>query len=50
MNPLIEQVFYVYFFISLTILSIAVIASKNIIHSAFFLLIFLLHVAAIFLF
>lgn len=50
MNPLIEQGFYIYFFISLTILSIAVIASKNIIHSAFFLLIFLLHVAAIFLF
>jgi len=50
MNPLIEQVFYIYFFISLTILSIAVIASKNIIHSAFSLLIFLLHVAAIFLF
>lgn len=50
MNPLIEQGFYIYFFISLTLLSIAVIASKNIIHSAFFLLIFLLHVAAIFLF
>ncbi|MCX7723735.1 MAG: NADH-quinone oxidoreductase subunit J [Thermodesulfovibrio sp.] len=50
MNQIIEQIFYIYFFISLSILSIGVIASKNIIHSAFFLLIFLLHVAAVFLF
>lgn len=51
MNPsAIEQAFFIYFYISLSILSIAVIASRNIIHSAFFLLIFLLHVAAIFLF
>ncbi|MEN2995249.1 MAG: NADH-quinone oxidoreductase subunit J [Thermodesulfovibrio sp.] len=50
MNQIIEQIFYIYFFISLSILSIGVIVSKNIIHSAFFLLIFLLHVAAVFLF
>lgn len=51
MNPsTIEQAFFTYFYISLSILSIAVIASRNIIHSAFFLLIFLLHVAAVFLF
>jgi len=50
MNPVIEHAFFIYFFVSLCILSIAVIASKNIIHSAFSLLIFLLHVAAVFLF
>lgn len=50
MNPVVEQAFFTYFFISLCILSIGVIASKNIIHSAFYLLIFLLHVAAVFLF
>ncbi|MCS7214823.1 MAG: NADH-quinone oxidoreductase subunit J [Thermodesulfovibrio sp.] len=50
MNQVIEQIFYIYFFISLTVFSIGVIASRNVIHSAFFLLIFLLHVAAIFLF
>lgn len=50
MNPAIEHAFFIYFFVSLSILSIAVISSKNIIHSAFFLLIFLLHVAAVFLF
>lgn len=51
MNPsAVEQAFFIYFYISLSLLSIAVIASRNIIHSAFFLLIFLIHVAAIFLF
>ncbi len=46
----VEQFFFIYFFISLSVLSIGVIVSRNIIHSAFFLLIFLLHVAAVFLF
>ncbi len=46
----IDNVFFIYFYISTTLLSIGVIASRNIIHSAFFLLIFLLHVAAVFLF
>ncbi|WP_297211508.1 MULTISPECIES: NADH-quinone oxidoreductase subunit J family protein [Thermodesulfovibrio] len=46
----VDQAFFIYFYLSLSILSIAVIVSKNIIHSAFFLLIFLLHVAAVFLF
>ncbi|MCS7203695.1 MAG: NADH-quinone oxidoreductase subunit J [Thermodesulfovibrio sp.] len=51
MSPLlIENVFLIYFFVSLSLLSLAVVASKNIIRSAFFLLIFLLHVAALFLF
>ncbi|MGC9044872.1 MAG: NADH-quinone oxidoreductase subunit J family protein [Thermodesulfovibrio sp.] len=50
MNPAVEHAFFIYFFVSLCILSIAVIASKNIIHSAFYLLIFLFHVAAVFLF
>ncbi len=51
MSPLsIDQIFFIYFFLSLSLLSIGVIASRNIIHSAFFLLIFLLHVAAVFLF
>lgn len=49
-SQIIEQLFFIYFFVSLSILSIAVISSKNIIHSAFFLLVFLLHVAAVFLF
>ncbi len=51
MSPLsIDQIFFIYFYLSLSLLSIGVIASRNIIHSAFFLLIFLLHVAAVFLF
>lgn len=51
MNPsIIEQAFFIYFFVALSILSIAVIASRNVIHSAFFLLIFLIHVAAVYLF
>lgn len=51
MNPSpVEQAFFIYFFAILTFFSIAVIASRNVIHSAFFLLLFLLHVAAIFLF
>ncbi len=51
MSPtVIDQLFFIYFYISLSILSIGVIVSRNIIHSAFFLLIFLLHVAAVFLF
>ena len=45
----VEQAFFIYFYISLSLLSIGVIASRNIIHSVFFLLIFLLHVAAVFL-
>ena len=48
--PIIEQIFFIYFFISLSFLSLSVIISKNIMHSTFFLLIFLLHVAALFLF
>lgn len=47
---MIENVFLLYFFVSLCLLSVAVVVSKNIIHSAFFLLIFLFHVAAVFLF
>ncbi|GAB5046166.1 NADH-quinone oxidoreductase subunit J family protein [Thermodesulfovibrio sp. TK110] len=50
MNPAVEHAFFIYFFVSLCILSIAVIACRNIIHSAFYLLIFLLNVAAVFLF
>lgn len=49
-QPAVDQAFFIYFYISLSILSIAVIVSRNIIHSVFFLLIFLLHVAAVFLF
>lgn len=49
-QPAIDQAFFIYFYISLSILSIAVIVSRNLIHSVFFLLIFLLHVAAVFLF
>lgn len=50
MQSVFEYIFFIYFFISLSFFSLAVIISKNIIHSAFFLLIFLLHVAALFLF
>lgn len=50
MNQAIDQAFFIYFYISLSLLSIAVIVSRNLIHSVFFLLIFLLHVAAVFLF
>ncbi|GAB6184487.1 NADH-quinone oxidoreductase subunit J family protein [Thermodesulfovibrio hydrogeniphilus] len=46
----VDNAFFIYFYISMALLSIGVIASRNIIHSAFFLLIFLLHVAAVFLF
>uniref|UniRef100_A0A7C4EMZ9 NADH-quinone oxidoreductase subunit J n=1 Tax=Thermodesulfovibrio aggregans TaxID=86166 RepID=A0A7C4EMZ9_9BACT len=46
----VELIFFIYFFVALTTLSVLVVAARKIIHNAVFLLMFLINTAAVFLF